>query len=59
MRFAVPRESREVCQQKLADGDDPDVIAKRLTLAIWRSNTGGDASGGFNRRLIYPGIGVV
>jgi hypothetical protein len=59
MRFAVPRESREVYQQKLADGDDPDVIAKRLTRAIWRSNTGGDASGGFNRRLIYPGIGVV
>jgi len=26
----------------------------RLTLAIWRSNTGGDASGGFNRRLSYP-----
>jgi len=39
-------------------GDDPDVIAKRLTLAIWRSNTGGDASGGFNRRLHYPDIGL-
>jgi hypothetical protein len=40
-------------------GDDPDVIAKRLKLRIWRSNTGGDASGGFNRKLTYPEIGVV
>jgi hypothetical protein len=53
----------EICypalyQQKLADGDDPVAIAKRLTLAIWRSNIGGDASGGFNRPLSYPNIGV-
>ena len=45
MRFAIPRESREVYQQKLADGDDPDVIAKRLTLAIWRSSTGTRSTG--------------
>jgi hypothetical protein len=53
------RYSGEVYQQKLQEGDDPVVIAKRLTLAIWRSNTGGDASGGFNRRLRYPDFGVV
>ena len=46
------------CKAKLADGDDPDVIAKRLTLAIWRSNTGGDASGGFNRWLNYQPLGL-
>jgi hypothetical protein len=43
----------------IAVDDDPVVIAKRLTLAIWRSNTGGDASGGFNRQLSYPEIRVV
>jgi hypothetical protein len=48
-----PRYLGEVYKQKLAEGDDPVVIAKRLTLAIWRSNTGGDASGGFNRKLSY------
>jgi hypothetical protein len=53
------RYSGEVYKQKLAEGDDPSVIAKRLTLSIWRSNTGGDASGGFNRRLNYPPIGIV
>jgi hypothetical protein len=31
------------------------VTAKRLTTAIWRSNTGGDASRGFNRPLTYRG----
>ena len=35
------------------------MIAKRLTLAIWRSNTGGDMRGGFDRRLTYPDLGVV
>jgi hypothetical protein len=48
------RYSGEVSRHRLAEGDDPVVIAKRLTLAIWRSNTGGDASGGFNRPLRYP-----
>jgi hypothetical protein len=28
-------------------------FAKRLTLAIWRSNSGGHASGGFNRHLTF------
>ena len=53
------RYSGEVYKQKLAEGDDADVIAKRLTLAISRSNTGGDASGGFNRRLVYNDAGIV
>jgi hypothetical protein len=53
------RYSGEVYRHNLVAGDDPDVIAKRLTLAIWRSSIGGDASGGFNRPLIYPNIGVV
>jgi hypothetical protein len=39
--------------------DDPDVIAKRLTLAIWRRNAGRDGMAGFNRPLSYPNIGVV
>jgi len=52
------RYSGELYKHKPADGDDPTVIAKRLTLAIWHSNTGGDASGGFNRPLIYPNIGM-
>jgi hypothetical protein len=50
--------SGEVYKQKLAEGDDPVLIAKHLTMSIWRSNTGGDASGGFNRPLVYPNIGV-
>jgi ATP-dependent DNA ligase len=50
---------RDIYKHELKDGDDPVVIAKRLTMSIWHSNTGGDASGGFNRRLIYPDIGVV
>ena len=45
---------RRPYKQTLQDGDDPSVIAKRLTLAIWRSDTGGNALGGFNRRLAYP-----
>jgi hypothetical protein len=53
------RYSGEVYRHDLVAGDDPDVIAKRLTLAIWRSNTDGDASGGFNRPLSYPDIGVI
>jgi hypothetical protein len=53
------RYSGEVYRHNLVFGDDPDVIAKRLTVAIWRNNTGGDASGGFNRRLSYPDIGVI
>jgi hypothetical protein len=52
------RYSGEVYKQKLAEGDDPVVIAKRPTMSIWRSNTGSDASGGFNRKRSYP-IGVV
>jgi hypothetical protein len=52
------RHSGDVYRHELKDGDDPVAIAKRLTLAIWRSNTGGDASGGFNRRLHYPDIGL-
>jgi hypothetical protein len=44
---------------ELKDGDDPVAIAKRLTMSIWRSNTCGDPSGGFSRRLVYPDIGVV
>jgi hypothetical protein len=47
------RYSGDVYKQLLRESDDPAVVAKRLTLAIWRSNTGGDASGGFNRRLNY------
>ena len=52
------RYSGELYKHTPAEGDDPMVIAKRLTLAIWHSNTGGDASGGFNRPLIYPNIGM-
>ena len=52
------RYSSDVYRHKLEHDDDPVVIAKRRTLAIWRSNTGGDASGGFNRPLIYPNIGA-
>jgi len=44
--------------------EDAHVIAVRMTLAIWRTNTGGDAQGGFNRRLAYrnlayPNLSVV
>jgi hypothetical protein len=52
------RYSGELYKHKLAESDDPVVIAKRLTLAIWRSNTRGDASG-FNRPLRYPDFGAV
>ena len=53
------RHSGDIYTHELKDGDDPVAIAKRLTMSIWRSNTGGDPSGGFSRRLVYPDIGVV
>ena len=49
----------ELYKQTLQEGDNPSVIAGRMTLAIWRTNTGGDGRGGFNRRLSYPPLGVV
>jgi hypothetical protein len=55
----APIRRRSIQAHKLEEDDDPVVIANRLTLAIWRSNTGGDASGEFNRHLTYPNIGVV
>jgi hypothetical protein len=39
---AQRRYGGDLYRHKLEEGDDPVVIAKRLTLAIWRSNTGGD-----------------
>jgi hypothetical protein len=53
------RHSGDIYTHELKDGDDPVAIAKRLTMSIWRSNTGGDASGGFNRRLVYNDAGIV
>ena len=49
----------ELYKHTLQEGEDPSLIAGRMTLAIWRSNTGGDARGGFNRRLRYPPPGLV
>jgi hypothetical protein len=43
----------------LPEGDDAHVIAGRMTLAIWRTNTGEDARGGFNRRINFPNLAVV
>jgi hypothetical protein len=50
--------SGEIYKHKLEKGDDPDVIAKRLTMSIYRSNAGRDGMAGFNRPLSYPNIGV-
>ena len=49
----------DLYRHTLQEGEDPSVIAKRLTLSVWRTNTGGDALGGFNRRLAYPNLSVV
>ena len=50
--------SGEPYKHKLGPDDDPIIIAKRLTLRIYRSNAD-DGLGGFNRQLNYPPIGIV
>jgi hypothetical protein len=45
------RYSGEIYKHKLEQSEDTDVIAKRLTMSIYRWS-------GFNRPLIYPSIGV-
>ena len=42
---------------KLQAGEDPTMIAKRLTMKIYRMMRG-DGMAGFNRPLIYPGSGI-
>ncbi len=46
----------EKTTHKLQAGEEPDVIAKRLTLQIYRRIRGSDDIG-FNRRLVYPKVG--
>jgi len=41
----------DLYRHTLQEGEDASVIGSRLTLCIWRTNTGGDMRGGFNRRL--------
>jgi hypothetical protein len=43
----------ELYKHTLQADEDAHVIASRLTLSIWRSNTGGEMRGGFNRKIIY------
>ena len=47
----------ELVQRKLQDGDDPDLIAGRLTKEYHR-HLQGEGVQGFGRRLVYPKIGV-
>jgi hypothetical protein len=54
---AVRRRSGEIVKQTLQTGDDPHVIAQRLTLSIYRMSRGDGID--FNRPLNYPNIGVV
>ena len=49
--------SGERITQKLQRGDDPSVIAKRLTLQIHRSRRG-DGMADFNRPLVYRPLGI-
>jgi hypothetical protein len=48
--------SGEKITHKLNPGDDPTVIAKRLTLQIHRASRGDGMN--FNRPLVYPKIGL-
>ena len=48
--------SGEGITHKLQAGEDPTVIAKRLTLKIHEMVRGGMT--GFNRRLSYPAGGI-
>ena len=41
----------------MQDGDDPDLIAGRLTKE-YRRHLQGEGVQGFGRRLVYPKIGV-
>ena len=50
--------SGETITQKLQRGDDPSVIAKRLTLRIHRSSYGDRMADFHTRRLVYPRSGV-
>jgi hypothetical protein len=52
------RHGGDVYKHTLQDGEDPAVIAKRLTLSIYRMARGDDL-GGFNRRLTYSNNGFV
>ncbi|WP_027578396.1 hypothetical protein [Bradyrhizobium sp. Ai1a-2] len=47
----------EKTTHKLQAGEAPDVIAKRLTLKIYRRIRGSDDIG-FGRRLVYPKVGI-
>jgi hypothetical protein len=47
----------ELVQRELQDGDDPDLIANRLTKE-YRRHLQGEGLQGFNRRLVYPKSGV-
>ena len=50
--------SGERITQKLQRGDDPTVIAKRLTLRIHRSTYNDRMANFHTRRLVYPRSGV-
>jgi hypothetical protein len=52
------RGSGELYKHKLEAGEGVGAIARRLTLSIFRSNTGRDGMAGFNRPLRYPIIGI-
>jgi len=43
----------ELVQRELQDGDDPDLIAARLTKE-YRRHFQGEGLQGFGRRLAYP-----
>lgn len=47
----------EKITHRLQAGDDPTVIAKRLTLQIHRASRG-DGMGGFNRPINYRPLGL-
>jgi hypothetical protein len=53
----VRRRTGEPVQQQLQEGDDPELIARRLTKE-YRRHLQGDGLQGFGRRLVYPKTGV-
>jgi hypothetical protein len=53
----IRRRSGDLVKQKLQPGDDAVLIAKRLTMSIYRMARG-DGVEGFNRPLSYPKSGL-
>ena len=50
--------SGERVTQKIQAGEDPSIVAKRLTMRIYRM-VRGDGMAGFNRPILYPSSGVI